>query len=421
MDHLPDDALVEVMQYLDVPDLLSCRLVCKRLAALALHRDAWRHRQLACSDRWMCVALRLAPCLDKAELQLPLSGRLMIATTTTCAVAELKLTMDCAVFGAMQAAVLTRHQASLGRLKRLSLVFSEEDTSLCPTLLFWMVASTSGLESLEIPVFPFYFDLSTESRYLPDRPVSSPSLEIFRCGFHRKSASFVHFILAEHADTLKDVSIPTLTSPSDPLTASLLANIPNLSRLMCPLIPGLDALAERVKQSLCWVHLCVSSLMRPFVPAAADFLRRAEDLWAVTLTIDEAGDVALQLVEAMVSSGESEVRVLSLRGSHCRSLAALQQIVDKLTSMPYLRVLKLQGPRGPDSPRCVHALLHWVSLQKLMNENHRMRLFARDDLPRYCQGAPCDSCKKTCCTATWLTECAVFMTRLIDDEDDCCN
>lgn len=70
LDQLPDDVLVHAMQYLDPADLLACRLVCKRIGDVALHREVWRHRQYRHLGAFgprvkecACPVLLLAPCL----------------------------------------------------------------------------------------------------------------------------------------------------------------------------------------------------------------------------------------------------------------------------------------------------------------------------------------------------------------------
>lgn len=101
MEHLPDDVLAMVMQYVGVEDLLACRLVSKRIGGLALHPDAWRRRRLGFSsaadfdtnfddNRCLCPVLRLAPCV--AVLARYLTHRQLICrpedTSMRCAAEE---------------------------------------------------------------------------------------------------------------------------------------------------------------------------------------------------------------------------------------------------------------------------------------------------------------------------------------------
>lgn len=87
-----DDSLIAVMQYLDVEDLIACRLVCKRISGLAAHPDVWRHRTLSYANPLVCQVLGLAPCLDILYVELLTSEcRESAYTSTRCAVEERKL------------------------------------------------------------------------------------------------------------------------------------------------------------------------------------------------------------------------------------------------------------------------------------------------------------------------------------------
>ncbi|KAE8747622.1 hypothetical protein FOCC_FOCC005601, partial [Frankliniella occidentalis] len=113
LDRLPEDVLLSVMMYMDVPSLLRCRLVCRRLGTLALHPDVWRHRECVDSDPWFCAALRLAPRLYEMHVNLPLPEalrRLVLETAcpVTCLVVVLGDDEDDSYVA--QAAQLIRHQ-----------------------------------------------------------------------------------------------------------------------------------------------------------------------------------------------------------------------------------------------------------------------------------------------------------------------
>ncbi|XP_052127022.1 uncharacterized protein LOC113210611 [Frankliniella occidentalis] len=125
MDQLLDDVLVLVMTRLSVEDVFTCRLVCKRLAALALHPDVWRNRvfknlRMGRGKCLLCPVLRLAPSLRTLAL------RMCSYDTTphrsreiTCGVRKLRLSVDPA--GVELAVYFIRRFAALGRLRVICL------------------------------------------------------------------------------------------------------------------------------------------------------------------------------------------------------------------------------------------------------------------------------------------------------------
>lgn len=94
MSSLPDDALLSVLRWLSMAELLAARAVCRRWRVLALHPDVWRHRRLNRRQPLALrrAALRLAPCaafLRLNESDLKAFGALLVCTG--CAVVELEI------------------------------------------------------------------------------------------------------------------------------------------------------------------------------------------------------------------------------------------------------------------------------------------------------------------------------------------
>ncbi|XP_052126693.1 uncharacterized protein LOC113205841 isoform X3 [Frankliniella occidentalis] len=230
LDQLPDDVVVAVMQFLDVKDVLACRLVCKRLCGLALDRDVWRHRLLEDFHPSAGAVLHLAPCLDT----LTVMGRVLAATTTRCAVAKLELFSNtwAAPNGAPLALTLglaLRNQESLGRLRGLQLGWMGSGLTLATDALVRTVASCSNLKSLEVIGLP---NVIHPVQHGPPMP----SLTYFRCSVDKNSASFVHTILAGHAATLEEVNLVIgagLEIADTSTTAELLGTMPRLRSLRC--------------------------------------------------------------------------------------------------------------------------------------------------------------------------------------------
>ncbi|XP_026285983.1 uncharacterized protein LOC113211727 [Frankliniella occidentalis] len=228
LEQLPDDVLVTVMQFLnDVEDVLACRLVCKRLCGLAVHRDVWSYRSLADDHPSAGAVLHLAPCLDT----LIVTGRVptLAATSTRCAVASLELRGNSGYFKPKKYAFIVNKQASFGRLRRLELfhlicrVFERAKADV----LVRTVASCSGLESIKV------IGKLPEVTHPVVQGPPRPSLTTFRCPpLTENSASFINTILAGHADTLEDVCIMSEGVKFDgTATVNLLAALPRLRRL----------------------------------------------------------------------------------------------------------------------------------------------------------------------------------------------
>ncbi|XP_052133089.1 uncharacterized protein LOC127748602 [Frankliniella occidentalis] len=457
---LPDDVLLMVMGYLDVEDLLACRLVCKRFGALAVHPDAWRRQVLSCcaGAPTFSTALRFAPCLASLKISLPCwRDEMRLYRVTKCAVSKLELwvgeedTPDCLE----QAGYIIRNQEALGRLKELSVLLplfkdmAVDVDGLVFRALLRVVACTSGLEVLTVNMFD---GVNTIPAPNVGRRAPRSSLKTFRCHLKPQLVPFCEVVLAVHAHTLEtvdfdfegDFRFPTPEAlPSVTTLASVLAGMPKLSSLHgCPLLSGLEAVAAC--ESLKEVSLFVGSGAGPAaVQGAADFLRRCKQLREVTLTYsDEAcvDNVAVDLVLALVSSGPSLVETLAIVVEEIElelPLPQMEPLSRALPRMPALRELVVRGlsdevlvaitphtsptlrnlyvyPANLESASCAHHYLHLGSVANLLSKNPLLKLHVLTVY--YCDPEynPCTFCEIIDChRKLWASEDA----KLKEDED----
>ncbi|XP_026271608.2 uncharacterized protein LOC113201865 [Frankliniella occidentalis] len=435
VEQLPDDVLVMVMQHLQLVDLLACRLVSKRLGALAMHPDSWCRQSI---DDYVfedgprvdtCVVLRLAPCVHSMRLSSCGQSSLRFITTR-CAARSLSLTLrslqpdsNTEVF-----AQVVRNQLLLGRLRSVRLCFTERVCEELVTLgrgsdaLLRTLAAATGLESL-------VFD--TEIPFAVDRlelAPAYPSLKKFHCLLTREAESFVNTVLAGHAATLEDVAL----CPGRPFqywvaydkrtlgtaTASLLAGMPRLRRLRCLVLPGLEAVAA--VETLTDLSLVAFHLDSP--EAAVALLRRAKQLRQVSLLFLEnmhsLRDGSKRILAALAS--QSHVESLTVSGK----LPPLEPLARALPALPALRELSvLQGPMDGElvvvqsitpyaTPalrrlelsweelncprRCVHAWVHLDAVKTALTDNPSLHILLHN--PGACSDRNCQACAEDCHT-----------------------
>ncbi|XP_052131008.1 uncharacterized protein LOC127751459 [Frankliniella occidentalis] len=365
MEQLPDDVVLQVLRLVGVDDLFSCRLVCKRLGALALHPAVWRHRRfdgasykffIKDGPKKMCRLLRLAPRLASMTVSVKSTPdhHLALYATTRCAVRRLNLRV--AEAGGVPAALIVRNQEALGQLKIVEVTFCT--TWADAAVLLGALASTS-VEKLDVQSFRLMGGLSAGSMHTS---VARPSLKYFKCLLSSKSQPFVDLVLAGHAATLEEVH---LGDDDDHITIStglLPASMPKLRELTCSLLPGMETLAP----SLTNVTLHVTPDMRPGVLGATEMLRRAPKLRVLTLKYRPAARtsayVGVDLVEALGlgCSGRSVVEVLDIDNDYeneregeenddgVEFLPQLQPLVRTLPLLPSLRHLELSVYVPPD-------------------------------------------------------------------------
>ncbi|XP_052120081.1 uncharacterized protein LOC113218339 isoform X2 [Frankliniella occidentalis] len=408
LDQLPDDVLLEVMQHLDLPALFTCRLVCKRLGFLALHPCAWRRRRVDYGlRRWTCPVLRLAPCLESLELRVSSPGcHKLLSASTKCRVSELELDVE-SRRAASHACRIIRNQDDIGGLWGLTVVFKncapgDEAAALLAA------ASLCGPEELIVNFFGYKSGPSRTSRTSVDSPVvhdtesRSPLKRFSASCFCPQLEPVCNSILATHAHTLEQVlvgsaKVESASGGTSYMTsvAPLLAGMPNLQDLECPLLPGLEAVAAC--DSITRVFLDMVPNTARAVRSAAEFLRRAKHLRDVTLEycghLD--GHLGVDLVLAL-ASGRSRATVESLTfylGDLVDVL--LPSLLRALPSLPALRLLEVDDDSDelllgitPDtvpvleslrilnfgySP-CAHRWLHRDSVNVLLSANPSLLL-----------------------------------------------
>ncbi|XP_052123245.1 uncharacterized protein LOC113209147 isoform X1 [Frankliniella occidentalis] len=458
MEQLSDDAVLQVLRFLDVPSLLTCRLVCRRLGDLVLHPDAWLHREVGAARRpCMCSVLRLAPCLrrlDTTSAKITANSCLPAALASTrCAVAELQLWVHNDVEAGVATALILR-QAGLGRLRCLGVslgVNIEERVSASMISMFLAaVASTRGWKEIDISMIRTVVpSFRTTASVALGSAVTTPSLKNFRCDRIPGAEPFVLFMLAGHADTLETVDLGP--SPPNMFAASiapLLAGMAHLRELSCCNLRGLEALTGC--QSLRILRLGVSRHEYPPVDraacaGAAKLLRHAEHLRKLTLGAVQANaGVVVDLICALAASGRSRLEWLTIStivtGPHVQALIralpglpALQflearvdvkQDVDDLvlaitpiTAPALQRVeLELDFTKGKV---CVHAWFHGDAFKTLMERNPLLHFILRGEM--YCGDKFCQACAKGCHAAV-LQESSLFSNYFLfchDPEKKC--
>ncbi|XP_026285038.1 uncharacterized protein LOC113211019 [Frankliniella occidentalis] len=420
---LVDDVLLVVMQYLDVEDLFACRLVCKRLGALALHPDAWRHRRLTerpKPKRCYCAVLRLAPCLDAITYYSDKHTRAFVKTK--CAVEDVHL--DLGICGsAAEAGLVVRNQEALGRLKSVCLCSCVG--AVDGDVLLSTIAASSALTSCRLtnPCLP-----ATKRAVVRGPP--RPSLQYFDCQLSRATQPFVNLLLAGHAATLQEVHMHHAGGASAK-SAGLLAGMPKLHNLVCDLLPGLQAVGA------CRSLRNVTLLVRPYSPAAVrdavKFLRRAAQLTTVVLGFaeddpaeeDVPADFGVELLAALTRTLEGlsviahpsfSLRPLVLALPRLPCLTQLSVTHAPLTddllqgitpaTAPALR--SLQHRRLPDGEDCTHAWMHGPAVGAVLAANPSLHILVRD--PAYCRRPSCRACAKGCHRelALGLNELALF-------------
>lgn len=330
---LKDGVLLEVLRHLDVPDLLRCRLVCKRLGELALHRDVWQHMSLdAFKDREaLCATMHLAPCLKKLALHHPWHKcKCQSYIMSSCAVAELSISVffDDDALAVNGVIAMIHNQVLLGRLRCL-VVYLRHEVHNIDRVLATLASVSGSLEKLHVilPSWSQSFISMTQSdtNFVQPTNVYSPSLRVFSCllnVFHEGLVgyeSFVDFILTTHAGTLEEVNFEIRRTWTSTSTAFVLASMPNLRCLKCPLLPELQAVAA--SKSLRSVSLAVKFQTPPLVAAAEAFFGSAEQLRDASLAFDIGTDLDF-FTDLVTSSGRSRVEMLRVGAADPRIHAA---------------------------------------------------------------------------------------------------
>ncbi|XP_052123507.1 uncharacterized protein LOC113205797 isoform X1 [Frankliniella occidentalis] len=347
MERLPDNAMVNVIQYLDLTDLFTCRLVCKRIGAVAVHPDVWRDRPGGRREWWkecVCPVLRVAPCSDSLNINISdycgenktFCSQLLLALTR-CAARTVAVSVNVSERGAVAlASLFIRRQEELGRLRAVQIELDEEDENGDDaSVLLATVASMPDLKRLVVA------GITASKPSLVSLYFTSASLEYFECELRPESASFCALVIAANANALKEVVLVGKSDSCSKLTslAPLLAGLPNLRRLRCRMLPGLGVVADSA--SLRELTLDVRPEDQPSASGAAALLSGANQLRAVTLDYTLAPcdlDLGVSLVLALGASGQSAVESLTFLNSELND--ELPQAQPLLAALPYLPALR---------------------------------------------------------------------------------
>lgn len=395
------------------------RGVCREWRDAALHPGLWRTRCVRDDTLFSGnnieqePVLKLAPCVDTLMLStdIALEHYGLLAATTACAAANLTL----CVWGCHNvatAALALRNQAALGRLRKVSLSFTEEGLKSGGVADLYMVLhTTEGLEEAEIELEEFSRGLSLpEAAYapLPDRPAQSSLKQLtYTSG---SSDPHLELLLRSHAGSLREVKLVFVNN----VPAAVLAGLSSLVHLECPLLDDMPQLLTCPRLT--------SILLRgrsdpdgtdQAARGARDFLRQATQLrkvqlYAVALPHKKALDVSL--VEALAQSGRSEVEHLVLEGTgrpgkKYKPSPCLLRLAAVLPGLPQLRHLQLDAIapddffraispaslpalrnlvlRAPDG--CTHDWVHGPAVQSVLRRNpllHLRCLFSRKCEPK---------------------------------------
>ncbi|XP_034246910.1 uncharacterized protein LOC117648512 [Thrips palmi] len=276
---LPDDELLQVFGFLTREQLLQCRTVCRRFRQLTLHPALWRRISLWNPIRCHLGAatLRVAPCLERLTVWEPDDvvplGTLLAASS--CAVSELHVALD--LMDAVLVAVVLARQADLGRLKEVSLTVTstkvDKKSSLCRLRqLLRQLLSTQGLESIEL-------DLDEKTAALLEAPELDPvkravpvpsSLRRLEY-FSACKDPYLPLFLKWHAASLEVVKLRC----GHPRAAPMLAAMPRLRELQCPVLKDMPALlACRELRSL-YLSVSKDASLQLIFPSVAEYLRSA--------------------------------------------------------------------------------------------------------------------------------------------------
>ncbi|XP_052126696.1 uncharacterized protein LOC127750123 [Frankliniella occidentalis] len=455
VESLPDEVLLMVMKYLDVGDLLTCRLVCKRFGVLAMDPDVWWHRNIDC-DREpsrACAVLRLAPWLNSLTMVVPYSWCSGFHLySTKCAVARLDLKIQSSTLsGSYDIKHYVKSQCDLGYLVGLHVHVNTHLDAFPARELLDLLTSTADLEELSICI-GYVGSLLTKRPHL--EVACGPSLKYFELEWRvcdigdrlpRPIEDVCRFLLAEHATTLEQV----VFRRTPVFDLHELASMPNLRALHCSAFPGMRALAANA--SLRELYLLVTP--ETVGPDTREFLRAANQLRDVTLAFstlkDDGNDGAdrdyiwqpttagVDLVLDLVSSGRSSLERLCITniGLYFPQEQPLLRALPLLTCLQHLKVDSapdelLLGITPTTAPAlqslvvdqtnwpCTHAWLHREVVKKLLSVNPSLHVhvtteFSDCDPPE----SYCEVCSEYECHP-WLCKSeAVFFTH--DPEDNC--
>ncbi|XP_034254579.1 uncharacterized protein LOC117653191 [Thrips palmi] len=418
---LPDDDLLSVLEYLSTRDLLSCRAVCHRLRDVALRPELWRRRSIdieypASTRSLEAAVLRVAPCLSSLSIGFAGDSDALgtLAATTRCAAVELIIYVDNEPTPLEAAKLAIRNQAALGMLRTLDVrVVAHKSNDGHAADLLAEAFSTQGLARLVVEV-DWEVKWRKGAKPAPLIPASIKDVILVNV-----DPRFVHCVLRSHAATLQAVKLRGNRQG----VAPLLAAIPGLQRLECPVMEDLPLVAKCA--SLRSLKLTAEYPDEAAFQATAAFLRAAthveelELLWHYYSVPVEQG-----LLTALASSGCAALRKLGLAyftglddrqemelASALPGLPALEWLVlPRTASRRVLAAIKpgssprLRGLCIPDwtsEAGCVHAAMHEPDVSRVLASYSRFFLVVRNCLCGQLQR--CEYCAKGCHGVPWPT------------------
>ncbi|XP_026283099.1 uncharacterized protein LOC113209663 isoform X3 [Frankliniella occidentalis] len=356
----PDELLLLILEKVRRVDLFACRLVCRRLGALALHPGVWRHRRLVVNRRRLtCPVLRLAPCLAKLVVTVPTSSNCHPLTllSTKCAASSLQLIVGPG--GAAQGALVIRNQEALGQLRSLEVELEDDFENEVDmsgheaAVILGAVASTGGLRDLVVNPIPECAPspLVIEC-FIRNNEVSAPLLKRLHFNVCLRTQSLLKHVVAVNNATLTAINLTgfeSMTAVTEMVAlAPVLATLAALRELACPLLPGLEAVAA------CEALEKVDLQLSPGTPAATrsavQFFLRAKALRHVAM---ECGDlntphsVCCELFEAL-SAGRTRATLQSVSVSFLPWTLPMPAVVQRamlaaLPLLPALGTIKVGG------------------------------------------------------------------------------
>lgn len=459
---LPDEDLLRVLHYLSTPDLLSCRAVCLRLRDLALRPELWRRRSFefgepSSSRSVEAAVLRTVPCASRLStwsedgVSSTLRDLGALAATTRCAAAELGLRLDGDPASLATAALTIRNQAALGQLRTLHVDLTDceasDENAPFLALLLAVVFSTEGLTWLVVQSDRHMVMTREVARGAPTALVPA-SLEELHLSLGDSDPRYVQFLLRSHAATLQVVEIRG--EYRGHRVAPLLAAIPGLSHLECPVLDDLSLVAG------CASLHSLKLIVRHYKDRAAEvasqttaaaFLRAATQVVELELRYMNGNFVPVDqgLLTALSSSGRSALRkldvtyvthpvlisrlemelVMALPGLPALEWLILPNMVSwrvldsiRPDTVPRLRGLNIPGHYRATEALCAHAAMHEPEVRRLLARFPRLYLAVR---ARSCSGQQlCEHCVTGCHDVPWPADEVVvgFYTHHMPGQDE---
>ncbi|XP_034233166.1 uncharacterized protein LOC117640619 [Thrips palmi] len=391
---LPDDALLAVLAFLPPRQLFDCRVLCRRLRDLCLHRDLWRRVRVACplKHRGLCrSALRLAPCLRELDISgIDLEDAASEVSRTSCVVAKLELSVEATHVMTFATAIVEKASA-LGGLKELVLSIWVEEGVVDVNGLLGAMYKADRLRKLTIEG--------------PCRVASinglekSPSLTELTCLYRPPHDALVEHLLEAHAATLERVVFEWSVLP-----VSALLMLPRLRSFGCGIceedVLGLPEFLRAASQ-LRSVSLAPSPyrfrIDADIIPALAAS-PSARVLETLELHVPNEKTVFWRKVAAAVPQFTA-LRTLSLKFDpfdlpHPEPCFDLMRALNP-TTVPSLTTLEMLDLPTPTAAFCVHAWMHDPAVEELPRRNPRLHLRLRLIFLDY-ENCTCTWCNEKC-------------------------